>query len=74
VGCGTHDVRISGPPTYGRFTVPYGRLFELDVGAGSGRRVTSAMTCRRALPELRRRVAAALDGENPDVQTENVER
>ena len=26
------------------------------------------------LPELRRRVAAALDGENPDVQTENVER
>ena len=59
VSCARHRLEIAGPPTYGRFTAPYGRLFELDVGAGSARRVTSEAACRRALPALRRRAFPA---------------
>jgi hypothetical protein len=59
VSCAPGRIEIAGPPTYGRFTAPYGRLFELDVGAASARRVTSEAACRRAPPALRRRAFPA---------------
>jgi hypothetical protein len=55
VSCARGRIQIAGPPTYGRYSAPYGRLYELDVGRGKARRVSSEATCRRALPTLRRR-------------------
>ena len=55
VRCARRGIGIIGPQPYGRFVAPYASTYALDVGERRAWRLSSAESCRRTLPTLRRR-------------------